>query len=425
MKTDLSKADFDAFLASYDRPAEKALRVNSLKGTVEMLEEASGFDLTRVPFECDGYYYDDELIQPGRHVLHEAGAYYIQEPSAMLPAALLGAKPGEVILDLCAAPGGKTTQIASAMNGRGLLVANEIHPSRVKILSENVERCGVRNCMVVSESPDRLADRFPSFFDRILVDAPCSGEGMFRKNPEAALEWSIENVALCAERQDMILSAASKMLRPGGTIVYSTCTFSREEDEEAVDRFLHRFPDFELIHQQKLLPHLIRGEGQYAAVLRCEGTMPETDRPELRPPFVAGKKTAALSVPDELYSLLSSELDPSRLLLFGEQLYYLPEYAFPINGLKVLRPGLHLGACKKNRFEPAHALALSLRPEEATRCISLEIKEAASYIAGNQISLDTENGWVLLTTRGYSIGFGKASGGVIKNHYPKGLRKTL
>ena len=423
MKTELTDADYQAFLASYELPPEKGLRVNTLKGSAAELTKATGFSLTPVPWEKEGFYYDEERDRPGKHVLHKAGAYYIQEPSAMYPAALLQAEEGEVILDLCAAPGGKTTQLASAMKGRGLLVANEIHPARAKVLSENVERCGIKNCIVLNETPERLAQRFPSFFDRILVDAPCSGEGMFRKNPEAPLEWSEDSVSMCAERQDRILSAAAAMLRPGGRIVYSTCTFSRREDEECADRFLSSHPDFSLIKMEKLLPHLIRGEGQFAALLEHKGSRIPRAGSDFK--VSASGKKPSLEVPEELKKLLRISFDPSRLLPFGDQLYYLPEDSFPLKALKVIRPGLHLGTYKKNRFEPSHALALSLRPKEALSHLSLTYEEAVSYIAGNQIPGDERNGWTLLSVYGYSIGFGKVSSGVIKNHYPKGLREEL
>lgn len=427
MKTTLAPEEYDAFLSSYEAPAKHALRINTLKGSTRELLAASGFSLSPVPWEENGFYYPAEE-RPGKHVLHEAGAYYIQEPSAMLPATLLDAKPGELVLDLCAAPGGKTMQLAFAMRSEGLLVANEIHPARAKILSENVERCGVKNCIVLNESPDRLAALFPRLFDRILVDAPCSGEGMFRKNPEAALEWSLEGVWRCADRQKGILDAAAEMLAPGGQLVYSTCTFSREEDEEIVEQFLTRHADYFLTRQEKLLPHLVRGEGQFAAVLSLSGD--SSDAPKRRARYMAHSAALSgsrksISLPAELTELLSVSPRGERLLPFGQQLYALPEYAIPLSGLKVLRPGLCLGSYRKNRFEPSHALALSLKPEESRHALPVSPEEAASYIEGNPLSADTENGWVLLTVSGYSLAFGKASGGAIKNHYPKGLRKHL
>lgn len=425
MKQLLPQAEYEPFLASYREAPVRGLFLNTLKGDFAKLSNASHFSLTPVPFAPGGYSYE-EADRPGKHVLHEAGAYYIQEPSAMLPALLLDAKPGELILDLCAAPGGKTVQLASAMQGKGLLVSNEIHPNRAKILSENVERMGIRNCIVLNASPDTLAERLPGFFDKILVDAPCSGEGMFRKNPESVSEWSPENVRLCAARQDKILDAAVKMLRSDGTILYSTCTFNAEEDEGTVDRFLKRYPDFSLLRSEKLMPHRVSGEGQFAAVL-SQGkvaALPAARRSESTY-ALSGSKA---SLPSDLSALLRAELSSDRLLPFGDHLYLLPEVSFSLKGLKVLRPGLHLGSFegrKKDRFLPSHSLALSLSENEVTSHVALTKEEAASYITGNTLPCNAENGWVLLTVDGYSLGFGKVVNHIMKNHYPKGLRKQL
>ena len=239
-------AEYDEFLASYDLPKYQSLRVNMLKGTKEAFLEKETFSLTEIPWAENGYYYEAEDA-PGKHPYHEAGVYYIQEPSAMAPVAYLEAKPGERILDLCAAPGGKSTQIASYMKGEGLLICNEIHPARAKILSENIERMGIRNAMVTNETPARLADVFEGYFDRILVDAPCSGEGMFRKNEDACGEWSLENVEICGNRQDEILDCAASMLKPGGRIVFSTCTFAPIENEGSIVRMLNRHPEFHVV----------------------------------------------------------------------------------------------------------------------------------------------------------------------------------
>ena len=255
MKSLLGEADFSLYLEAMNMPAKKGLRMNPLKrpsvlgghGETERLWLAAGLAgseleisevldrLRPIPW-ASGYTFEDPL-RPGQSPLHEAGVYYIQEPSAMSAATLLGALPGECILDLCAAPGGKSTQIAGGMQGQGVLVSNEPNRSRAKILSSNMERLGVRNSVVVSETPERLRERFPAFFDRILVDAPCSGEGMFRKDPETRTQWHENSPAQCAQRQQNILRAAAGMLRPGGTLVYSTCTFNRTENEEVIDQF--------------------------------------------------------------------------------------------------------------------------------------------------------------------------------------------
>ena len=242
--------EYPAFLNSYEDARYQALRINPSKTDRNRFAEETSFHLQPVPWEANGFYYEKE-DQPGKHPYHEAGVYYIQEPSAMAPAAYLDAQPGEKVLDLCAAPGGKSTQIAAAMQGKGLLVSNEIHPARAKILSENMERMGVKNVMVTNESPQTLAGMFTEYFDRIMVDAPCSGEGMFRKNEQACEEWSPENVQVCAARQQEILACAASMLRPGGRMVYSTCTFAPEENEGTISRFLEQHPQFHIVPVKK------------------------------------------------------------------------------------------------------------------------------------------------------------------------------
>jgi 16S rRNA C967 or C1407 C5-methylase (RsmB/RsmF family) len=187
--------EYPEFLKSLERPRAVALRFNPLKGGEPELD----FVGDPVPWEPRGYYYDPEA-RPGLHPYHEAGVYYLQEASAMAPVALLDPQPGERVCDLCAAPGGKTTQIAGRMAGEGFLLCNEWSPKRAKILSRNMERLGVSNALVTNETVQRLADRFPGYFDRVLVDAPCSGEGMFRKEEAAVTDWSQEAVEMCARR---------------------------------------------------------------------------------------------------------------------------------------------------------------------------------------------------------------------------------
>lgn len=442
--------EYDAFLRGYDKPGFHALRRNPLKTEEEEFLNKIPYELKPVPWAKHGYYYKYE-DQPGKHPFHEAGIYYIQEPSAMSVVEYLEVKPGEQVLDLCAAPGGKTTQIAGFMNGEGVLVCNEIHPQRAKILSENIERLGVKNALVTNETPQRLSSVFPEFFDKILVDAPCSGEGMFRKNEEALTEWSMENVQMCADRQDEILEEAAKMLRPGGRICYSTCTFAPAENEDCMARFITNHPEFHLIEVEKkgnmssgnpafasnpveglektirLWPHKLDGEGHFIAVLEKDGTL-ET---EYRPVSINGNEKPLKEKDYQEYLEFEKEFLKIKvgkdIFLFGEQLYVMPENMPELKGLKVLRPGLHLGTFKKKRFEPSHALALALKPEEAVnawdwKADSLEIKQ---YLSGQTFKAEGPKGWYLITVEGYSIGWGKLAGGIMKNHYPKGLRKYL
>ena len=363
---------------------------------------------------------------------------------------------GERILDLCAAPGGKSTQIAAAMAGRGILISNEIHPARAKILSENIERMGIANAVVTNETPQRLAEHFSEYFTRIMVDAPCSGEGMFRKNEEACEQWSTQNVELCADRQDEILDCAASMLAGGGRLVYSTCTFAPAEDEGSIGRFLERHPEFyveevplaegmshglgELSATIRLWPHKLRGEGHYVAVLRKEGTLADGGSGLLKNGYENGlaagdSKSAAAGIPEYLAfageTFAGDALEKyagreCRYLKFGEQLYRIPEGMPSVKGLKVLRPGLHLGTLKKNRFEPSHALALALRPDQVKHVCNLESDDpqVKAYLNGQTLNMDGEKGWYLVAVDGYSIGWGKLAGGILKNHYPKGLRKN-
>jgi NOL1/NOP2/sun family putative RNA methylase len=445
---------YPAFVHSYEEDKYTSLRVNTLKGTVEDFMKIQPFGkLEAVVWEKRGFYYDNST-GPGKNPLHEAGAYYIQEASAMAPAAYLEAKPGERILDLCAAPGGKTTQIASYMDNRGILVCNEINPQRAKILSENVERMGIGNAFVTNETPQHLSEIFDEYFDRVLVDAPCSGEGMFRKNEEAVNEWSIDNVRLCADRQETILDCADIMLRPGGRLVYSTCTFAPDENEGSIERFIERHPGYEILDVKfyegmshgyppcektiRLFPHLIKGEGHFVAVLGKSGEVPDSYQGFLANGTQKGigikdVKEFEVFVKESFTFKLIETLIPSGkpFLKFGDQLYLMMPDMPATDKLKVLRPGLHLGTLKKNRFEPSHALALFLKKDDVNQSLELyngseddSNAKVRAYLNGQTISSEeNKKGWILMTYKGYSIGWGKQSGNIIKNHYPKGLRK--
>ncbi len=454
---DLLGDEYDDFLRSMEAPEYKALRLNPLKvdraqflAFINDIERGSLGDVIierdPVPWEGCGFYYSiadgagDEgarIKGPGLSPFHEAGAYYIQEPSAMKPVSLMDIQPGERVLDMCAAPGGKSTQISAYLGGKGLLAANEYVPSRANILSSNIERMGIRNALVLNEKPAKIGSTFASFFDKILVDAPCSGEGMFRKNEQALKEWSIDNVMMCADRQDEILSAAANALRPGGTLVYSTCTFSREEDEDCIERFLNTHADYTMIGMEKLFPHRIKGEGHFVAKLVRNGDASPIVR--LSEDAASSKKNRGKSGRDEKAELfrafcddlLSDETaaglreDKERLLSFGDNLYLRPEGIGALSGLKVIRPGLHLATYIKNRFEPAHALAMALKPGEVRRVVDITYEEARSYLAGLTLNASGENGWCLVCLNGISLGWGKLVNGTLKNHYPKGLRRTI
>ena len=414
-------SEYPAFLESLERPRAVALRFNPLKGERPVLP----FVGAPVPWEPEGFYYDPET-RPGLHVYHEAGVYYLQEASAMAPVALLDPKPGERVCDLCAAPGGKTTQIAGRMLGQGFLVCNEINPKRAKILSRNIERMGVANALVTNEHPETLASRFPGFFDRVLVDAPCSGEGMFRKEEAAVTDWSQETVRMCARRQREILDSAARLVRPGGRLVYSTCTFAPEEDEETVAAFLEAHPEFtpEPVEapwfvpgenaSYRMWPHKLLGEGHFAAVLR------KTQGESEDIPACPGEKCP------KAWESFAKELDitlpEGKAVSFGQSLYWAPMELPELNRLKVLRPGLELGTERKGRFEPAHALALWLKTCAVTESFPPESPEMKAYLHGDVVP-SGKKGWCLVQAGGYAIGWGKGDGSVLKNHYPKGLRR--
>ena len=413
--------EYAEYLASLERPRAVALRFNPLKGDTPSLP----FVGEAVPWEPNGYYYDPQA-RPGLHPYHEAGVYYLQEASAMSAVALLAPQPGEKICDLCAAPGGKSTQIAGRMAGKGFLLCNEWSPKRAKILSQNIERLGVANALVTNETADHLARKLPRFFDRVLIDAPCSGEGMFRKEEAAITDWSEETVEMCARRQAEILDAGAQLLRPGGRLVYSTCTFAPAENEETIAAFLQRNPDFEPedvdapwftkvgVGQFRLWPHKLLGEGHFVAVLRKKGDEPAEDHP------CAGEK-----LPKEWLSFareLDISLPEGKAIFFGSNLFWAPSQMPDLKGLKVLRPGLELGECKKDRFEPAHGLALWLKNCKNTLSLGAEGEQIRKYLHGEVLSFDLR-GWCLVQVDGYSIGWGKGDGKMLKNHYPKGLRR--
>ena len=426
--------EFDAFMASYEKPRNTGLRINPLKGPAPSFS----FCEEPIPWEPDGFYLQADS-RPGLNPCHDAGTYYLQEPSAMAPARLLAPLPGERVLDLCAAPGGKSTQLAAAMQGQGLLICNEINPKRARILSSNIERLGIANALVLNEHPAKLAARFPSYFDRILVDAPCSGEGMFRKEDAAVTDWSPETVFMCAARQKEILSSAAGMLKPGGCLVYSTCTFSPEENEGVISAFIASHPEFSiekpdapwfapgrpdwvdspaanLEYTCRLFPHRLRGEGHFAAVLRKESAgSTEEGLPEQK----------CLPMPKEVSSFLCDNhiALSGSVLAFGEN-YFLPPAELPeLKGLKVLRAGLELGEVRKGRFIPAHALSHWLKEFPAMADYSSGSAEIAAYLRGETLPVD-QNGWVLIRVDGQSLGWARGSGGILKNHYPKGLRRV-
>ncbi len=413
MKEDL-KDEFSEFLECYNKEPQIALRVNTLKISPEEFKNTVDFCKERVPWCKEAFYYSGKM---GNHPSSLSGLFYSQEPSAMLTAELADIKEGEFVLDLCAAPGGKSTQLAAKLNGTGLLVSNEIVTSRAKILSENIERFGIKNAVVTNMSPEDMENHFPEFFDKIIVDAPCSGEGMFRKDPDAMREWSIEHTVSCAQRQLSIIKSAEKMLRCGGELIYSTCTFSKEENEKLCEK-AESETKLALCEMHKLLPHKVRGEGHFAAKFKKEGN---SERKERKPIKTAKDDIVKIYREFEKENLnvnLSGDF-----VAFGDFLYLLPEKIGTLDKIKCARAGLMLGEIRKGRFIPSHHLCLALKKDEFKRTLALSDEEIELYRQGQSIRCEAQKGYgAMLYKEKYSVGWYKYSDGTAKNHYPKYLR---
>ena len=406
MKDQLGEA-FPAYLATMEAPERRAARCNPLKMSPDGLWALRpGF----TPAGGEGFLLP-EGFAPGKDPLHCAGAYYVQELSAQMPAALLELTPDMAVLDLCAAPGGKSGQLAAKVP-QGVLFANEIVPHRANVLLGNLERMGAKNAVVTSMDPEKLIAATGPVFDAVLVDAPCAGEGMFRKDPEAVQAWSPEHVIACAKRQRAILASAQGAVKPGGQLVYSTCSFSPAENEENVGWFLDAYPDFELLEERRLYPHTSLGEGQYAARLRRKGAAEPAG-------YLPPQKEKAPLVEAFLRDMCPDLSGDLRLLPDGRSLL-LPPLPCSLEGLRVLRAGLLLGECVKGRFVPAHALAMAAGLPLRQRT-ELSEGDALRYLRGETLPTDL-SGWCAVTCHGLALGFAKGASGILKNHLPKGLR---
>ena len=437
--------DFKAYKDCINSPMHHAIRVNEAKISVEEFLKLSPFHLTPVPWCKNGFYYNEKECQPTKHPYYYAGLYYIQEPSAMLPAAALPVEPGNKVLDLCAAPGGKSTELAARLFGEGILVSNDISASRAKALLKNLELFGIKNSLILSEAPYRLAERFPSYFDRILIDAPCSGEGMFRKGNAMISAWEQNGNQTFVDIQRSILPEAVKMLAPGGYLLYSTCTFSPLENEQSVEYLLRldnslRLVDFEkyegfdnghpewgttknedLRKCARLWPHRIAGEGHFVCLTKKEETVTESG-------FMGSYNLNSKPLPEEILEFLShvnADLSKNRMELSKDKLYMIPEGFPEVKGLRILRCGLYMGELKKKRFEPSQALAMALSSREYDNSVSLpgDDKRVLRYLKGETIELrEGRPGWVLFCVDGYPLGWGKLANGTLKNKYLAGWR---
>ncbi len=472
---ELLGGEYDAYLASFDVSPAAGLRVNTAKWDPAEAENAFDIRLRPVPWTDNGFCYDrmqekapaedgrpwDGHRRLSKDPYYYAGLYYLQEPSAMAPARFLPVKPGDRVLDLCAAPGGKSTELGARLRGEGLLWANDISSSRAKALLRNLELFGIPNFCVSSETPEKLAGMYPGYFDSILVDAPCSGEGMFRREPGMVKDWLERGPEYYAPVQQEILRQAVRLLRPGGYLMYSTCTFSRTEDEENVRRLLMDHPEMELVPLEmfagagggiglsgclRLYPHKVDGEGHFLALLRkrqdaedlrvCEGIPGQgrdgtAVRGVRRQAPVQENTAGTPKLPPEVTAFLAKcrfPWDPRRFLVSGEAVYYLPEDFMPGRGVRYLRTGLLVGSMKKGRFEPSQALAMVLDKDSFAASISFSRSDGRTlrYLKGETVFLEEDEperqGWQLVCVDGHGLGFAKASGRTLKNKYCPGWR---
>ena len=437
--------EYEAYLASLDRPVYNGMRTNTLKWSPEALEAWRGTNSDRIPWCQEGFYTEAEE-QASKHPYYYAGLYYLQEPSAMLPAATLPVRPGDRVLDLCAAPGGKSTQLLCRLRGEGLLVSNDISPSRAKALLKNLELFGGRNYVITTEAPHKLKERFAGFFTKILVDAPCSGEGMFHKEPQIVRNWEQYGNAYYAALQKEILEHAAAMLAPGGQLLYSTCTFAPLEDEQSIQNFLDGHPDFHLVpipmldgfdhgHPEwieggdkslencvRLWPHRVRGEGHFAALLERDGAQSVINLP---------REKAFVPEPISRWWKENISTPLERILPEGDGIRMQGEYAVAellpqerLKGLRILRSGLLLGTLKKDRFEPSQALAMALQMSDAVHALDLTADSdmAMRYLKGETLSGDFGKDWFLVGVDGHPLGWGKGADTLLKNKYLKGWR---
>lgn len=434
---DLMGDDFEKYLETVDKEPYRGIRVNTLKIASAELRFLLPYMGEKTPFASDGYYVSAERL--GKHPLHHAGAFYVQEPSAMSAVTALDVRPGDKVLDMCAAPGGKSTQIASRLGGTGLLWANEIIRPRAHILLSNIERMGIKNAVVSNMTSDKLADMLAGFFDKVLVDAPCSGEGMFRKDRDAIFEWSPEHSDACAARQKAILDVSAAAVAPDGVMVYSTCTFSRAENEGVVEDFLQKHPEFELVDTgctfgepsrfgdnmqfcRRIFPYH-GGEGHFVAKFKKKGGKPYRGKPYT---YTEPAKEERQAIDAFISDILRNTGFPHYYVI-DDRILNLPDVELlpDMTGMNILRAGMKLGDFKKGRIEPHHNLATALTPDQFKRRLILHSSDelTSRYISGEEVEVDHWiKGWAAVTVDGITLGLGKASNGVMKNKYPKGLR---
>ena len=454
--------DYEAFLAGFDGQRQYGLRVNTLKMNLEEFERIAPFHLKKVPWISNGYFYEAEDA-PAKHPFYSAGLYYLQEPSAMTPASRLKVQPGERVLDLCAAPGGKATELGAALQGEGLLVANDINTARARALLRNLELFGISNSFVTNEPPHVLAERFPEFFHKIMVDAPCSGEGMFRKNPAVVDSWQEKGPEYFSKLQREIIVQAADMLLPGGMMFYSTCTFSPLENEKTITHLLKERPDMEVIPMEdyegfaegltsyrgevfdescklcrRIWPHKMSGEGHFMALLHKKSGAQQQVQQTVSQSSIWWEKCKGLNkeqkaAAEDFFSHVNIAYDEKRIDVRGDNLYYLPAPKYDGRGLHFLRNGLFMGEFKKKRFEPSQPFALALHAQNFDQVLDFpaDDERLSRYLRGETLDVSDliagekkRKGWQLVMVAGHPLGFGKLVNNNLKNKYPAGWRKN-
>lgn len=451
--------EYEAYLASMNDRRKYGLRVNTSKISVSEFERICPFELRRIPYVNNGFYYE-EGVQPAKHPYYFAGLYYLQDPSAMTPASRLPVEPGDAVLDLCAAPGGKATELAAKLGGTGILVANDISSKRAKALLKNIELFGVENSFIVTENPAKLGKYFSGFFDKILIDAPCSGEGMFRKEPSMIKAWEQNSPEFYSGLQCEILEQALLLLKEGGMLLYSTCTFSPLEDEGSVEYLLSLDPELRLVEMEgysgfvkgnpeligssdpeikkcvRIFPHKLDGEGHFLALFQKGEAASEENIAHKRAMSHKERRSGLKGAEKELFEAFSESLNRSFADEWIESkngmLYYMPENLPQMRGLRFLRSGLFLGEIKKKRFEPSQSLAMALKKEDYKRTLDLAAEDdrVFRYLKGETLVLSEEEisgaggsgGWLLVCVDGYPLGWGKLTGASLKNKYHPGWR---
>lgn len=454
--------DYEAFLAGFDGQRQYGLRVNTLKMNLEEFERIAPFHLKKVPWISNGYFYEAEDA-PAKHPFYSAGLYYLQEPSAMTPASRLKVQPGERVLDMCAAPGGKATELGAALQGEGLLVANDINTARARALLRNLELFGISNSFVTNEPPHVLAERFPEFFHKIMVDAPCSGEGMFRKNPAVVDSWQEKGPEYFSKLQREIIVQAADMLLPGGMMFYSTCTFSPLENEKTITHLLKERPDMEVIPMEdyegfaegltsyrgevfdescklcrRIWPHKMSGEGHFMALLHKKSGTQQQVQQTVSQSSIWWEKCKGLNkeqkaAAEDFFSHVNIAYDGKRIDVRGDNLYYLPAPKYDGRGLHFLRNGLFMGEFKKKRFEPSQPFALALHAQDFDQVLDFpaDDERLSRYLRGETLDVSDliagekkRKGWQLVMVAGHPLGFGKLVNNNLKNKYPAGWRKN-